>query len=285
MGALKPKALLVFFLIQGLFLGGLVVLHLDFSLPRVTLEGVDAIVLPGESVTLTCVARIDRPGLDAAQSADLPVSFLRSGTKLGTSRTNADGIASLDFTASDRLFEQVRIDLVLDIEEEFSYHRGKPTLFLESISPGINLILCDVAATLEAAWEDVDPRRVQDWRADQAAIRKLNELAGGTVQRIVYVAPGSELRTAEVREYLRRWQFPGAPVLFPEFGAERPPLAGYIADLKKRWPRIKLGVSRRPALVSALAGAGVPVAVVKTPRGEITAGAGIRFVESWASLE
>lgn len=285
MGTLKPKALLVFFLIQGLFLAGLVVLHLDFSLPRATVEGVDAIALPGETVLLTCCARVDRPGLEPAQLADLPVSFLKSGTPLGTSRTNAEGFASLSFTASDKLYEEVRIELVLGLEEEVSCYRGKPTIFLQSLSPGINLIVCDVAATLEAAWGDADFRRVRDWRPDTAAVRKLNELGGGAVQRVVYVVLGSELRTTEVREYLRRWQFPGAPVLFPEGGADRPPLDSFVSELKRKWPRLKLGLSRRPALVSALAGAGVPVTVVKGPPGEISPGATIRFVESWTAVE
>jgi hypothetical protein len=283
MGALKPKALLVFFVVQSLFLTGLVLLHVNFTLPMATLEGVDVLALPEQDVQLSCMVKVDRPEGGEAATAGFSVLFHRGSTLVGTATTGETGLASVPFKTSDRLRESFEIDLGLSPAEEFSCHLPRPTLYLKSLGKGSTLFICDVECTLTSSWSALDTRHPNDWEQEEGAAQKLKELVGQG-RHIVYVAPGAVLLTTEVRHYLRSELFPEGPIFFPEAPPRARPLPEFLSGLKKNWSFIRFVLTRRKALIEAAAAADLSVVVVNAPPGQTAGGAEVLLAPNWTGF-
>ena len=104
---------------------------------------------------------------------------------------------------------------------------------------------------------------------------------GAAASRVIYLGPGKDRHTMGVRAYLARARFPEGPVLFPEASPEQ----DLLGVLRKKWPHIEYGITRRPEMVAALRSRDIPVVVVRAPVGAIEPAAAITFVQDWSDVK
>ncbi len=285
---MKLKTLAVIIPLHALALCGLVILHQTFTLPVAQVEGVDLVTLPGERVQLTCVVGVDPPWPRSMVREGCTVCFRHGSTVLGKNKTNDAGIATVAYTAGDKdqISNDVTILLELELEEEFAYQQGDPDILVRSYSDGVMVYVCDIGSTFKSGiWADVDPRYPESWKVDPDAVDTLYRLAGRASCGIVYVAPGTIVRSAAVRRYLRRNQLPRAPVLFPEAPPLGQSLSDFVAGLKEKWRHVRCGVTRRKELAQALQRNGIEAVIVNAPPGQIHQGAKVTFVRSWTEVK
>ena len=288
MALARSRRLIVIFLIHAAVVSGIVSLHLFFSLPIATLQGVDLIALPGESVNLSCMVEVDPPGIGAHRREGLKVIFKQGEKTVGEAVTDSSGCARTAFTAGkkEEIHRQIRIGLALDLGRGFAYRHSDPSLLLEVVSGGSMLYLCDIDATLsEGRWDRIDPRYPEEWKADEEAPSVLAGLNRGSVSRVIYVAPWKRRYTEEVRAYLRRNRFPMGPILFPEAPPSPRTLTAFLELLLKKWPHVEFGVTRRNEFVSALSARGIRSVVVKASPGSISPAPKVSYARTWKDVK
>ncbi|HAK93897.1 MAG TPA: hypothetical protein DCM87_02520 [Planctomycetes bacterium] len=283
MHAINVKRLIIILSIQGLLICGLLALHIAFSFPRATIEGVDLVALPGEEAVLRCIVALDPPGPRRARGDGVEVAFFEArrrgdaiapagGVPLGVARAAAGGVASLPWKAPRDVAAVTEILPVIDGEGEVACPPLVPRPFIaaHTMSQGTLLVLCDVEALLapQARWDALDMSSPAKWPLDPDAASALAKLVQGSGRQIIYVAPGTSLLTAEVRAALHASRFPQGPILFPEAPPDPQSQAACVAAIHAKWPYTKCGIVRRAAFAEALAAADLPaVAVGIAPAG------------------
>ncbi len=277
MRAINVKRLIVILCLQALILGVLLAIHMAFSLPRASIEGVDLVALPGEETALKCIVALDPPGPRRARGEGIEVAFFiarrrgdaiapAAGLPLGVARAGAGGVVALPWKAPRDIAAAAQILPVIDGEGEVVCQPLAPQPFIaaHTMSQGTLLYLCDVEALLapRTAWEALDMSSPAKWPLDPDAASALEKVAQGSGRQIIYMAPGTSLLTAEVRAALDAQRFPYGPVLFPEAPPDPQSQAACVAALFAKWPYTKCGIVRRAALAEALAAKDLPVVAV-----------------------
>jgi len=284
MKALRLKVLIPILIIHALFLTGLYLIFVSFSLPEAFLDGCDRLALPGEELELVARVSLDEPGPGPLRRSGIQVVFSEGGKQLGSAISDNEGYARIKFRAGSPtdVHRAVRIDLNVGGGLEVAYHLPRPALFVEVISRGITLYLCDLDCTLaRGSWEELDPRHPEDWKADPQAAPVLHRLSRGSLSRVVYLAPGKRLCSQAAHFYLRKNGLPLGPVLFPEACPGPQDLGSFAEELLKKWPHAAHLLTRTPSLVDLFARRKVEVMVINARPGSITPGTFIQLIGNW----
>ena len=299
MRAINLKRLAGILCIEALLLSGLFALHIAFSLPRAMIQGEDIVVLPGEETALTCIVALDPPGPQPARGDGIEVAFFETrrhadaivpagGIALGVARAAAGGVASLPWKAPRDALAVTEILPLIDGDREISYAPLVPRSFVAaySMSPGTLLVLCDVEALLapHATWETLDMTAPADWPLAADAAAALVKVGQGSGRRLIYLAPGAVLLTAEVRAALHAARFPTGPILFPEAPPRPQAYAACVAAVHAKWPHTKCGIVRGAVLAEALAAADLFAVAVGTAPAGLTVLKKLRVAPTWREV-
>jgi len=205
---------------------------------KIVLTGFDALAHLADAVTLRVKLETSRLRKDIE---DRNIDFYVDDTFVGSSETDDEGLASLNF----RPEKEGNFDVVYKLPPPSGYRPYSATALLAVWTAKRPILVTDLDYTIidmsKYRFLDHDNEKIPPI---EGALEKLRELS--KLYNIIYLTARDDIYLNVTKEWLAMYGFPRGPVFFCDL-SEDPLSQGKfkektLRDLKAKWPNIKVGV-------------------------------------------